>query len=729
MKRKPLFTLLLLSVVMAVCAERYRSKMTTLVRRAATETMRVAKVRQTGKAATITTFVRIDGDNAEQTLADNGCRVLDRRDNIFIVTVPLTRLNALASLPQVRRIEASPSARLLMDTTTTIVNALPVYAATDLPQAFTGDGVVMGIMDVGFDLTHPNFLDSTFTVSRIKAFWDQLSKDTVGSSFPVGRDYTTAEDIAAKGRSYDGLIQTHGTHTLGIAAGNGYGTVYRGMAFGSEICAVSNAVSNDIELIDSADIYKYTSATDALGFKYIFDYADRMGKPCVASFSEGYTVGNDAEDSLFCEYLAKLVGEGRIIVASAGNSSVAPKYVEKPVGRETAGAFLQSSDKATAVYAEGNGSFDILLLSYGDNGVDTLTISTDRCPTEELFTLHSSLFTLNVQKYASAFTPGDTVLCITLQSDANIGVATPLAVVAKGTDKHIEMRLVSSAWFVNGLADEQWSDAETSHNVNAPGCFPPVVTVGATIHRTGFTNYKGEYKDYSQTGDNNGVLAYYSSVGPGSYATIKPDVVAPGSNVVSSYSSFYIENNPTANDLNSNVSLFDYNGRTYAWNCNTGTSMSAPVVAGAIALWLQANPKLTPDDVKSIIGQTARHPDESLDYPNNYYGHGEIDVYAGLLRILNLDGIKGLTAKQMTQAKIGVNAENHLTIDFSETPQKPFTVSVYAMDGKKLFSHSCSANGEQHINIDFAPTAHTVYAVQITSEENCLNGSTLVRTN
>lgn len=727
MKSKSIVTLLLLSVVMAVCAERYRGKMTTLVRRAATEANGVAKTKRPGITATITTFIRIDGDNAEQTLADNGCRVLDRREDIFIVAVPLTRLNAVASLPEVRRIEASPSAVLLMDTTTTIVNALPVYAATALPQAYTGEGVVLGIMDVGVDLTHPNFLDSTLTVSRVKAFWDQLSKDTVGSSLPVGRDYTTAEDIAAKQRSYDGLIQTHGTHTLGIAAGNGYGSVYRGMAFDSEICAVSNAVSNDIELIDSADYYKYTSATDALGFKYLFDYADSVGKPCVASFSEGYTVGNDAEDSLFCEYLSKLVGEGRIIVASAGNSSIAPQYVAKPVGRETAGAFLQSSDKATAVYAEGNDSFDILLLSYGDNGVDTLTINSQRCSTDSTTYFHFTP-TVSVDKYASAFTQGDTVLCITFQSDTNIGMATPLAVVAKGTDKYIEMRLTSSAWFVNALADEQWSDAETSHNVNAPGCFPPVVTVGATIHRTGFTNYKGEYKDYSQEGDNNGVRAYYSSIGPGTYSAMKPDVMAPGSNVVSSYSSFYIENNPTANDLNSNVTLFDHNNRTYAWNSNTGTSMSAPVVAGAIALWLQANPKLTPDDVKTIISQTARHPEENLDYPNNYYGHGEIDVYAGLLRILGIDGIKGLSTQQATQAKIGINTDNRLTIDFAVAPQRAFTVSVYALDGTKRYSRRCHAYGETHFATDFTATASAVYAVQITSEENGLSGSTLIRT-
>ena len=60
-------------------------------------------------------------------------------------------------------------------------------------------------------------------------------------------------------------------NTLGIAAGCGYDSPYRGMAYESDICLVSNAVSDDEQFIDSTDYYKYTYATDALGFKYIMD--------------------------------------------------------------------------------------------------------------------------------------------------------------------------------------------------------------------------------------------------------------------------------------------------------------------------------------------------------------------------------------------------------------------------------------------------------------------------
>ena len=45
-------------------------------------------------------------------------------------------------------------------------------------------------------------------------------------------------------------------------------------------------------------------------------------------------------------------------------------------------------------------------------------------------------------------------------------------------------------------------------------------------------------------------------------------------------------------------------------------SMSSPVVAGAIALWLQAYPRLTPQDCLEVFRKTCTQYDTSLSYPN-----------------------------------------------------------------------------------------------------------------
>lgn len=632
-----------------------------------------------------TVFIRINNITEANAAFDaNDCIVYDRQGDICIVSVPVGNIEKLASMSSVTRIEANKSCNITMDTTAIVVKASSVYNGESLPQAYTGKDVVLGIMDVGFDLTHPNFYNSSTTAYRIGAFWDHLDKDTIGSGYPVGRDYVGYEAVLAKKHSADGLMQTHGTHTLGIAAGSGYNSSYRGMAFESDICAVSNAIGSNVSLIDSADIYKYTTAVDALGFKYMFDYAERQGKPCVASFSEGYTVGMDSEDSLFAAYLQQITGPGKIIIASAGNESQKYAYLPKPFGKSSAGSFIFSGRNDAYLILQAQGRFHLRLQPYAE-GRHALDIDSDDNTLDSLAVYATpEQLTAMAYRYPSSFNDVETMYYIKISSPQPITGAVPIAVIVSGEDAQVAVRAFSSTIFVNGQGDSRWSDAEISHNVHAPACFEGVVAVGSTIHRTGFTNYLGAYRDYTQAGRNDGVWSVYSSVGPTLDGRIKPDVVAPGNNIISSYSSYYIEANPNASDVNSDVEHFDYNGRTYAWNANTGTSMATPVVAGAVALWLQANPKLTTDDVIKIISKTSRLPETGMDYPNNKYGHGEIDVYKGLLEVLNLSGIKEISKNEAKNVKACFADDGSLCLSFNKAPNKTFSVSLYSISGRLL---------------------------------------------
>ena len=62
--------------------------------------------------------------------------------------------------------------------------------------------------------------------------------------------------------------------------------------------------------------------------------------------------------------------------------------------------------------------------------------------------------------------------------------------------------------------------------------------------------------------------------------------------------------------------------------------MSTPVVTGVIALWLDACPTLTPEQVLQVIQNTSQRK-PGMDYPNNDYGWGEIDAKAGLDYVLS----------------------------------------------------------------------------------------------
>lgn len=193
-----------------------------------------------------------------------------------------------------------------------------------------------------FRLYKSEFLQPTDDRLSHQGFWDQISSDTLQSTLPVGREYIGKEHLLALGCSRDGYDNSHGTHTLGIAAGSGCEGVasdipgkYHGMAYESDICLVANATSENAALIDSSQTYKFTYAMDALGFKYIFDYADQVGKPCVISFSEGAGQDFDGTDLLYGEILDSLTRiPGHVLVSSAGNNGQQYYYMHKPLEKK-----------------------------------------------------------------------------------------------------------------------------------------------------------------------------------------------------------------------------------------------------------------------------------------------------------------------------------------------------------------------------------------------------------
>ena len=102
-----------------------------------------------------------------------------------------------------------------------------------------------------------------------------------------------------------------------------------------------------------------------LGFKYIFDYAQSKGQPCVINFSEGSPQDFRGDAVLYFEALRRLTGPGRILVSAAGNNSTDPTYFRKPAGTASAGTFVKKWSKSAVLTMKARQHFKLRLTAYG----------------------------------------------------------------------------------------------------------------------------------------------------------------------------------------------------------------------------------------------------------------------------------------------------------------------------------------------------------------------------
>ncbi|MFQ5878527.1 MAG: S8 family serine peptidase, partial [Acidobacteriota bacterium] len=153
--------------------------------------------------------------------------------------------------------------------------------------------------------------------------------------------------------------------------------------------------------------------------------------------------------------------------------------------------------------------------------------------------------------------------------------------------------------------------------ITSPGNEPSVITVGAM-----------DDSDTATITDD--VLAWYSSKGPTLIDhVVKPDIVAPGSRIVSARAidsyldTQYHHLTLKVDEYKDKPGRADKDGDYYEL---AGTSMAAPMVAAAAALMIQSEPALTPDTVKARLMKSAAKD----DLPIFDTGAGYLDIAAAL---------------------------------------------------------------------------------------------------
>ncbi|MFN8597453.1 MAG: S8 family peptidase [Anaerolineae bacterium] len=183
---------------------------------------------------------------------------------------------------------------------------------------------------------------------------------------------------------------------------------------------------------------------------------------------------------------------------------------------------------------------------------------------------------------------------------------------------------VEILWF-NGIVVVTSAGNAGANAVYPPANDPFVITVGAV-------------DDKETVNPTDDTVASFSAYGtPQGFA--KPDVVAPGKDIVSLLSS---DDNNLASSHPANI-VTGPDGSVYFRM--SGTSMAAPVVSGAAALLLQDEPNLTPDQVKYRLMATANK--NWSGYNATQAGAGLVDIYAAINGTTVQSANTGVTASQL----------------------------------------------------------------------------------
>ncbi|WP_338524065.1 S8 family serine peptidase [Pseudomonas batumici] len=564
--------------------------------------------------------------------------------DVATVEIPLSQLENVSRQPGVERIEAVRTLQPMLSASVLATRADKLRGG-EAPHwtGKTGRNVIIGIIDSGLDTTHPSFrkLDGS---SRVLAYWTRGDGSNDGVK-------CTQEQISnallhdAQGECA-GLRDPHGhgTHVAGIAAGNGSAAntgftayEYVGMAPEADLMVseLREAKPPNAGQLDEMNVLE--------SIAWMKDYAKAANKPLVVNMSFGTHAGPLDGTSNFERALNNLAGPGVILVAAAGNEGNAPMRaaVTLAPGQTEVVQFSRwyTNDE--------NGDAKLRMEAWypGANrlGVSIRNMrSKEPCDTGEVLAGPEPV----VKAFSTACgrieivsnnvnpTNGDRQLLVTLSE-------TPEEVNTVGWEMVLRNEEGHAASF-GILSHDQYEGSFRDHTsflttLITPASAERTIAVGSYTTRESWKPVKGEVeRSNSEVGN----ISASSSRGPRRECSdkalcpmiMKPEIVAPGQIIISSRSATPQEVIDAGEEEDSKTADGMHIG-------SSGTSMAAPHVAGAVALLLQTNPTLTPEQVKQALFSSAGHNSFTGKLPlyqrgvldpanaNPIWGYGILDAF------------------------------------------------------------------------------------------------------
>ena len=668
-----------------------------------------------GTEQTVSSFITIKSQDAIAKIEKLGARINSNlSETLVTATIPMSAIEPISRLDEVVSVSVGTEAHLRMDNARKILGVDDCHTMTENNGPYTGKGVVVGIVDNGFQYDHVDFLNSDKTDTRIKRIWDQHGSGNAPAGFGYGVEYKSqAEYNAAR---YDLTSGYHATHVAGIAAGGDKSTPYYGVAPDADLVFVSFDTSN-------------TNIVD--GIKYVFDYAESVGKPAVVNISLGSHMGPHDGTSDTDLSFKSLVGPGRIIVGAAGNEGLENLHVSKTLtatNKQLKTMFAYGSGQANSSYKAAY--VDV----WGDKNsplavkavvVNTLSgkivaqseeVSTAENGTKEVKWIAPDgcgvVASIGLSLQQNPTNNRANVLVMSRATSINTGFAVGLVATGEAGNTIHMWNNATDGTFTN-FSKRGWTDGDNQCTVGELGGeSPDVISVGSfnskmyfqTIGLQGSEDYYGANQDVVGT-----MYAHsnFSSYGPTADGRVKPDITAPGCIIVSAGSRYY-------GGWDDETNVVARSGSD-VYTTEIGTSMASPYVAGSIALWLQADPTLTPEKIKEIFSETALNTDkyigEGQTFPNNTWGYGRIDVIYGLKHILGVSTGITETSNLDQMFRVTTDRAARTATFFFGNDNGTAHVAVYNMTGQQVYSAQLTSNGET-VNLSQLPSGVYVFKLQ-----------------
>lgn len=628
-------------------------------------------------------------------------------DQLAVITAPASFIKTLAARSEVLYVNKSEQLFPTMHLVRTETGVTKVTEGAGLDTPYDGTGVVVGVIDQGFEFKHPAFLNAC------KKWGSSATSGMLKNSAP----FNDPNDN-----------EGHATHVANIAVGRKVeGCNYYGVATGAELLPMMSNLSTSSTMAQAAAIKKY---------------AEGEGKPWVINMSFGSNSGPHDGSTDTDQNMDKLSTKGGILVGAMGNSGAEKLHVMHKFTEdgEKAYFYIKLDDQLntnSVVYSEvwsanaGEGLLTIrpAVLSRGKLYYPT---AVQMNAAEQEFEAEVSPFN-NRQygKFSGYFKQ------LLTKIGLNTGEFVWEVEGKAGAECHawLNTDLAAGAFAKTKLTldDKVYTTPEGDGNY-ATGAgaasIPSSISVASYNNATSFTSLSGKSCSYASFVGEVADVSDFSSRGPSLSTDPKalptPTIAAPGGVVISAFSK---KSKSFSTDAAENVQKVTSGGNPFYYGVMSGTSMATPVVTGIIALWLQANPELTSDDVAAILQKTARkdsYTGRNLTWSKEW-GYGKIDAYEGLKEAIRMR-TDGVNQTLNSAAPVTLQKGNDAWKVLFNNDESYANVRVIAANGQVAYAqHVVAPQHGDELVVNTQTLAPGVYVFQVSTTASTVTRKMIVK--